>query len=92
MNMFKQMNRIEELSKQIEEEKQKGDLNKRLEIIENKQLIYIFHINDFNNFCKDVYEQIKESSRCKQRPKIMKKIGKIWKDMSDDEKMQYKFD
>jgi predicted RND superfamily exporter protein len=92
LDMFKQMNRIEDLSKQIEEEKQKGDLNERLEIIENKQLIYIFHINDFNNFVKDVYEKVKESSRCKQRPKVMKKIGKMWKEMSNDEKMKYKFD
>jgi flagellar biosynthesis component FlhA len=84
-----QMNRIEKLSLLIEEEKQKGELPDRLSIVDNKQLIYKFHINDFNRFRVSVYDEFKNNSRCKKQSVIMKKIGKAWKELSDEDKMMY---
>ena len=87
-----QMNRIERLSEFIESEKQKGDLLTRLTITESKKLIYEFKLTDFNNFCRLVYEDIKASNRYKGRTHIMKKIGQLWREMSDYEKNTYKTD
>ena len=84
-----QMNRIEKLSLLIEEEKQKGELPDRLSVVDNKQLIYKFHINDFNRFRVSVYDEFKNNSRCKKQSVIMKKIGKAWKELSDEDKMIY---
>ena len=84
-----QMNRIEKLSLLIEEEKQKGELPDRLSVVDNKQLIYKFHINDFNRFRVSVYDEFKNNSRCKKQAVIMKKIGKAWKELSDEDKMTY---
>ena len=86
---LKQMNNIEELSNLIEMEKDKGDLRQRLTTIENKKLIYKFHINDFNRFRVSVYDEFKNNSRCKKQAVIMKKIGKAWKELSDEDKMTY---
>ena len=87
---LKQMNDIEELSKLIEMEKEKGDLRQRLTTIENKKLIYKFHINDFNQYRNAVYEEFKNNSRCKKQSFIMKKIGQSWKDLTDDQKLNFK--
>ena len=87
---LKQMNNIEELSNLIEMEKDKGDLRQRLTTIENKKLIYKFHINDFNQYRNDVYEEFKNNSRCKKQSFIMKKIGKSWKQLTNEQKLNYK--
>jgi TolA-binding protein len=87
---LKQMNDIEELSNLIEMEKEKGDLRQRLTTIENKKLIYKFHINDFNQYRNAVYEEFKNNSRCKKQSFIMKKIGQSWKDLTDDQKLNFK--
>ena len=85
LRVFQKINRMEELSLLIEQESKKGDVYDRLETVN-----YVFDIRDFNKFCKTVYEDVKEHSRCKKRPKVMKKIGIMWKELSDDEKMMYK--
>ena len=87
---LKQMNNIEELSNLIEMEKDKGDLRQRLTTIENKKLIYKFHINDFNQYRNAVYEEFKNNSRCKKQSFIMKKIGKSWKQLTNEQKLNYK--
>ena len=87
---LKQMNNIEELSNLIEMEKEKGDLRQRLTTVENKKLIYKFHINDFNQYRNAVYDEFKNNSRCKKQSFIMKKIGQSWKDLTDDQKLNYK--
>lgn len=89
-DLLKSMNRIEELSLFIEKEKEKGDLLRRLTLIEDQKLIYEFHLSDFNNFCRLVYDEVKEKSKYKHRSNIMKKLGKMWKDLPDHEKNSYK--
>ena len=71
-------------------EKEKGDLIQRLTTVENKKLIYKFHINDFNQYRNAVYDEFKNNSRCKKQSFIMKKIGQSWKDLTDDQKLNYK--
>lgn len=87
-----QLKRIEQLASLIETEKKKGIFLERLYVIEAKKLVYVFNILDFNNFCRSVYDEVKENSQCKQRSKIMKKVGKMWCSMSDEEKMCYKIE
>lgn len=87
-----QLKRIEQLASLIETEKKKGVFLERLYVIEAKKLVYVFNILDFNNFCRSVYDEVKENSQCKQRSKIMKKVGKMWCGMSDEEKSCYKIE
>ena len=51
---------------------------------------YKFHINDFNRYRNDVYEEFKNNSRCKKQSFIMKKIGQSWKQLTDEQKLNYK--
>jgi hypothetical protein len=86
LEIFQKINQIEELSIQLEKETKKGNIYERI----NKVETYVFNISDFNRFCSEVYEDVKEESRCKKRPRLMKKIGNMWKEMSDEEKMMHK--
>ena len=90
LNMILQMSRIEYLSQTLlkEEEKYNETINNRLSMIENK---YVFHIMHFNNFVNSVYKKVKEESKNKKYSIVMKKIGKMWKDLSVSEKTRYIF-
>lgn len=63
LEFMQKLNRIEELSEQIEAEKAKGNVIDRLNVIEHKKLVYKFNISDFNNFCRSVYKKIKSGKR-----------------------------
>ena len=86
LELMQKLNRIEHISEQIEAEKAKGDVLARIETIEQKKIVYEFNITGFNNFCKSVYADVKSSSRIKKRSYIIKKVGKMWRNMEDDEK------
>lgn len=86
--LLEQMNHIEKMSDFIEKEKEKGLLSLRLAVLEN--VTYQFNLSDFNNYCRGVYDSVKEQSKCKSRTHIMKKIGKMWREMPDFEKIKYK--
>jgi hypothetical protein len=77
------------MSEQIEAEKAKGNLIDRLNSIEHKKLVYKFNITDFNNFCRSVYAEVESGSNIKKRSHIIKKVGKMWRDMEDEEKAVY---
>ena len=84
-NLYKQMSRIEEMVQFIQREKEKGSLEKRLEVFENE--LFEFSLADFNNFRSTVYESVKKS----HPTQTLKKIGKMWRELSKQEKLQYKF-
>jgi hypothetical protein len=86
LELMQKLNRIEHISEQIEAEKAKGDVLARIETIEQKKIVYEFNITGFNHFCKSVYADVKSSSRIKKRSYIIKKVGKMWRNMEDDEK------
>ena len=73
----------------IEAEKAKGNVIDRLNSIEHKKLVYKFNIADFNNFCRSVYAEVESGSHIKKRSHIVKKVGKMWRDMEDEEKAVY---
>jgi len=87
VKLFEKMNRIEQMSSFLEKEKEKGDLTARLSVLEK----YEFNLSDFNNFSRCVYESTKEQSKCKKHTQIMKKIGKMWRELPDYEKIKYKY-
>jgi len=84
-NLYKQMNRIEEMVQFIQKEKEKGSLEKRLEVFENE--LFEFSLSDFNHFRSAVYETVKKTNPTQ----TLKKIGKMWRELSNQEKLQYKF-
>ena len=86
LELMQKLNRIEHISEQIEAEKAKGDVRARIETVEQKKIVYEFNITGFNHFCKSVYADVKSSSRIKKRSYIIKKVGKMWRNMEDDEK------
>ena len=86
LELMQKLNRIEHISEQIEAEKAKGNVLARIETVEQKKLVYEFNITGFNHFCKSVYADVKSSSRIKKRSYIIKKVGKMWRNMEDDEK------
>jgi flagellar biosynthesis component FlhA len=86
LELMQKLNRIEHISEQIEAEKAKGDVHARIETVEQKKIVYEFNITGFNHFCKSVYADVKSSSRIKKRSYIIKKVGKMWRNMEDDEK------
>ena len=86
LELMQKLNRIEYISEQIEAEKAKGDVLARIETVEQKKIVYEFNITGFNNFCRLVYADVKSSSRIKKRSYIIKKVGKMWRNMEDDEK------
>jgi len=89
LELMQKLNRIEHISEQIEAEKAKGDVLARIETIEQKKIVYEFNITGFNNFCKSVYADVKSSSRIKKRSYIIKKVGRMWRTMDDEEKAMY---
>jgi hypothetical protein len=89
LELMQKLNRIEQLSEQIEAEKAKGDILARIETVEQKKLVYEFNISGFNNFCRLVYADVKSTSRIKKRSYIIKKVGKMWRSMEDEEKGMY---
>jgi hypothetical protein len=89
LELMQKLNRIEKLSEQIEEEKEKGNMYDRLEVIEHKKLVYKFNIADFNNFCRSIYKEVESGSHIKKRSHIIKKVGKMWRNMEDNEKTIY---
>ena len=89
LELMQKLNRIEQLSEQIEAEKAKGDILARIETVEQKKLVYEFNISGFNNFCRLVYTDVKSTSRIKKRSYIIKKVGKMWRSMEDEEKGMY---
>jgi len=86
LELMQKLNRIEHISEQIEADKAKGDVRARIETVEQKKIVYEFNITGFNHFCKSVYADVKSSSRIKKRSYIIKKVGKMWRNMEDDEK------
>jgi predicted RNase H-like nuclease (RuvC/YqgF family) len=89
LELMQKLNRIEQLSEQIEAEKAKGDILARIETVEQKKLVYEFNISGFYNFCRLVYADVKSTSRIKKRSYIIKKVGKMWRSMEDEEKGMY---
>ena len=63
LELMQKLNRIEEMSDQIEAEKAKGNISDRLNVIEHKKLVYKLNISDFNNFCRSVYKKIKSGKQ-----------------------------
>jgi hypothetical protein len=91
LELMQKLNRIEQMCEQIEAEKAKGNILDRLEAVENKKLVYKFNIAYFNNFCKSVYEEVESDSRIKKRSYIIKKLGKMWRNMEEKEKSVYSY-
>ena len=91
LELMQKLNRIEQMCEQIEAEKAKGNILDRLEAVENKKLVYKFNIAYFNNFCKSVYEEVESVSRIKKRSYIIKKLGKMWRNMEEKEKSVYNY-
>jgi hypothetical protein len=89
LELMLKLSHIENMSEQIEAEKAKGNLIDRLNSIEHKKLVYKFNITDFNNFCRSVYAEVESGSNIKKRSHIIKKVGKMWRDMEDEEKAVY---
>ena len=89
LELMQKLNRIEHISEQIEAEKAKGNVLARIETVEQKKLVYEFNITGFNHFCKSVYSDVKSSSRIKKRSYIIKKVGRMWRTMDDEEKEMY---
>ena len=89
LELMQKLNRIEQISEQIEAEKAKGDILARIETVEQKKLVYEFNISGFNNFCRSVYADVKSTSHIKKRSYIIKKVGKMWCSMEDEEKAMY---
>ena len=89
LELMLKLSHIEKMSEQIEAEKAKGNLIDRLNSIEHKKLVYKFNIADFNNFCRSVYAEVESGSNIKKRSHIVKKVGKMWRDMEDEEKAVY---
>jgi len=89
LELMLKLSHIEKMSEQIEAEKAKGNLIDRLNLIEHKKLVYKFNIADFNNFCRSVYAEVESGSHIKKRSHIVKKVGKMWRDMEDEEKAIY---
>jgi hypothetical protein len=89
LELMQKLNRIEHISEQIEAEKAKGNVLARIETVEQKKLVYEFNITGFNHFCKSVYSDVKSSSRIKKRSYIIKKVGRMWRTMDDEEKAMY---
>ncbi len=84
------LSHIEKLSEQIEAEKAKGNVIDRLNSIEHKKLVYKFNIAEFKKFWRGVYTEVKIRSHIKKRSHIVKKVGKMWRDMEDEEKAVYR--
>ena len=89
LELMQKLNRIEQISEQIEAEKAKGDILARIVTVEQKKLVYEFNISGFNNFCKSVYTDVKSTSHIKKRSYIIKKVGKMWRSMEDEKKAMY---
>ena len=89
LELMQKLNRIEHISEQIEADKAKGDVRARIETVEQKKIVYEFNITGFNHFCKSVYSDVKSSSRIKKRSYIIKKVGRMWRTMDDEEKEMY---
>jgi uncharacterized coiled-coil protein SlyX len=89
LELMQKLNHIEHISEQIEAEKAKGNVLARIETVEQKKLVYEFNITGFNHFCKSVYSDVKSSSRIKKRSYIIKKVGRMWRTMDDEEKEMY---
>jgi len=94
MEKIKSLEHIVSVLERIgDEEKLETNLEKRLNTVEQKiETIfneYTFTINDFNNFCSLMYDDIKRMTYCKKHVNIMKKLGKLWKNMDNAEKMMY---
>ena len=94
MEKIKSLEHIVSVLERIgDEEKLETNLEKRLNKVEQKiETIfneYTFTINDFNNFCSLMYDDIKRMTYCKKHVNIMKKLGKLWKNMDNAEKMMY---
>ena len=89
LELMLKLSHIEKMSEQIEAEKAKGNLIDRLNSIEHKKLVYKFNIADFNNFCRSVYAEVESGSNIKKRSHIVKKVGKMWRDMEDEKKAVY---
>lgn len=89
LELMLKLSHIEKMSEQIEAEKAKGNVIDRLNLIEHKKLVYKFNIADFNNFCRSVYAEVESGSHIKKRSHIIKKVGKMWRDMEDEEKAVY---
>lgn len=89
LELMLKLSNIEKMSEQIEAEKAKGNVIDRLNSIEHKKLVYKFNIADFNNFCRSVYAEVESGSHIKKRSHIVKKVGKMWRDMEDEEKAVY---
>jgi hypothetical protein len=89
LELMQKLNRIEHISEQIEAEKAKGNILARIETVEQKKLVYEFNITGFNHFCKSVYSDVKSTSRIKKRSYIIKKVGRMWRTMDDEEKAMY---
>jgi hypothetical protein len=89
LELMQKLNRIEHISEQIEAEKAKGNVLARIETVEQKKLVYEFNITGFNHFCKSVYSDVKSTSRIKKRSYIIKKVGRMWRTMDDEEKAMY---
>ena len=87
--VLRQLTRIEQMTTEIEIEKAKGNVLERLIAIEQKKLVYKFNITDFNKFCRSVYADVESNSRIKKRSYVIKKVGKMWREMEDEEKAVY---
>ena len=87
--VLRQLTRIDQMTAEIEIEKAKGNVLDRLIAIEQKKLVYKFNITDFNKFCRSVYADVESNSRIKKRSYVIKKVGKMWREMEDEEKAVY---
>ena len=87
--VLRQLTRIEQMTAEIEIEKAKGNVLDRLIAIEQKKLVYKFNITDFNKFCRSVYADVESNSLIKKRSYVIKKVGKMWREMEDEEKAVY---
>lgn len=91
MEKLKNIEKIISILEQLDDE---DKLVERVSIVEQKvEKLFIndhtFGVDNYNEFVKCMYEDVKKMTFCKKHENIMKKLDKMWLNMSDIDKMIY---
>ena len=91
MEKLKNIEKIVSILEQLDDE---DKLVERVSIVEQKvEKLFIsdhtFGVDNYNEFVKCMYEDVKKMTFCKKHENIMKKLDKMWLNMSDIDKMIY---
>ena len=91
MEKLKNIEKIVYILEQLDDE---DKLLERVSIVEQKvEKLFIndhtFGVEHYNEFVKCMYNDVKKMTFCKKHENIMKKLDKMWVNMSDIDKMIY---